>query len=453
MSPGAPRRSYRRPLQLTVLAALIALGGLVLTHDGVRARARRLVRGPDSALVGHWGTLRDDTPHVGLTPAQRAEIVRLQSLGYTGAARISTDRSGLTALDPDLASRGLRLIVSGHAPRAVLATREGETVHAWSYAYQDVYDALPGAFLPPASSTGCWRRVRLLPDGGLLAVYEGHGLIRLDRDSNLVWSYAGRCHHDLDLAPDGGIWVLTREAGLVPRLHPNKPILVDSVTRLDSQGHALRSIPLLEAFEASPYAYMLPRPPVSGDVFHTNTLERLDGRLADRLPAFRDGNLLISVRELDMIAVLDPEREEIVWAARGPWARQHEPTVLDNGHLLLFDNRGAGEGRSRVLEIDPVTLEVVWDYAGPPASPLDSETCGVARRLANGNTLVVESDGGRALETTPDGLVVWEYYNPYRAGKRRELIAAILDIEVLPEGFVPAWLQAPTPELHSGLTR
>ncbi len=167
------------------------------------------------------------------------------------------------------------------------------------------------------------------------------------------------------------------------------------------------------------------------------------------MPAFRAGNLLLSIRELDALAVLDPEREEIVWAARGPWARQHEPTVLDDGRLLLFDNRGAGPGRSRVLEIDPIGLEILWSFAGPAASPLDSETCGVARRLANGNTLVVESDGGRALEATRDGRVVWEWYNPHRAGERNELIAAVLDMEVLPADYAPAWLDPPPGELHA----
>ena len=47
--------------------------------------------------------------------------------------------------------------------------------------------------------------------------------------------------------------------------------------------------------------------PRSGDIFHTNTLEVLDGRFAGRDPAFRKGNLLISVLKLDTLAVLDPE--------------------------------------------------------------------------------------------------------------------------------------------------
>ena len=59
----------------------------------------------------------------------------------------------------------------------------------------------------------------------------------------------------------------------------------------------------------------------SGDIFHTNTIEVLDGRLADRDPAFQKGNVLICIRELDNIAIVDMEREVVVWGLEGPWLK------------------------------------------------------------------------------------------------------------------------------------
>ena len=383
--------------------------------------------------------LRPIYPDDDLSPEQRERIRQLQSLGYAGGSRLSTEASGITALDEDLASEGLRLYISGHAPEAVLMTREGDYIHSWRFAYENLYAALPGAYLPPVPATACWRRARLLPGGDLLAIYEGHGLVKIDRRSRLIWGFGGKCHHDLDLDADGNIWVLTREALVVPHLHPDEPVLLDYVTMLDPNGVILHSVPLLEAFERSPYAHLLPAPGSSGDIFHTNTLELLDGSLADRVPAFGAGNILISVREMDAIAVLDPRAGVIVWAAQGGWARQHEPTVLANGRILLFDNMGH-DGHSRVMEIDPVTLDTVWEYADSVATPLYSQTCGLSRRLPSGNTLIVESDNGRAFEVTPDRMIVWEYYNPFRAGEERELIAAILDMEILPEDAYPDWL-------------
>jgi hypothetical protein len=37
---------------------------------------------------------------------------------------------------------------------------------------------------------------------------------------------------------------------------------------------------------------------------------------------------------------------------------------------------------------------------------------GGAQRLPNGNTLITESDKGRAFEVTREGEIVWDFYNP-----------------------------------------
>ena len=197
----------------------------------------------------------------------------------------------------------------------------------------------------------------------------------------------------------------------------------------------LRKISILQAFEHSPYAGLLKRMPADGDVFHTNTLEVLDGRWASLDPGFRKGNLLISVLKLDTLAVLDPERQTIVWARTGGWRRQHQPTFIDGGHLLVFDNTGAGPGKSRVLELDPRTGKVVWQYGGTPGVDLFSKTLGSCQRLPNGNTLITESENGRALEVTRDKRVVWEFYNPHRAGERGELVAVLFEVVRLPADF------------------
>ena len=55
-------------------------------------------------------------------------------------------------------------------------------------------------------------------------------------------------------------------------------------------------------------------------------------------------------------------------------------------------------------------------------------TAGTTKRLPNGNTLITESNNGRAFEVTPAGEIVWEFFNPYRTGENNELIAALYDV-------------------------
>jgi hypothetical protein len=65
---------------------------------------------------------------------------------------------------------------------------------------------------------------------------------------------------------------------------------------------------------------------------------------------------------------------------------------------------------------------------------------GSCHRLPGGNTLIVESMQGRAFEVTPDGEIVWEYFNPYRAGENNELIASLYDVVRVPPESVERWL-------------
>jgi hypothetical protein len=113
--------------------------------------------------------------------------------------------------------------------------------------------------------------------------------------------------------------------------------------------------------------------------------------------------------------------------------------MLEGGSLILFDNSGK-KGRVSSVEVyDIATTKLVWEYAGSEAAPFYTRFCGAAQRLLNRNTLITESDNGRAFEVTPDGSIVWEFYNPHRAGDNDELIAALFQVDRLPADFAQ-WL-------------
>jgi len=123
---------------------------------------------------------------------------------------------------------------------------------------------------------------------------------------------------------------------------------------------------------------------------------------------FKAGQVLISVRELDAIAVLDPDKASGVWAARGPWRAQHDAQFLDNGHVLIFDNLGSNKG-TRVLEYDPQSQAFPWSYAGENRAPFHTSERGMSQRLPNGNTLIVNSEAGQIMEVTRSKELVWTY--------------------------------------------
>ena len=112
----------------------------------------------------------------------------------------------------------------------------------------------------------------------------------------------------------------------------------------------------------------------------------------------------------------------------GLWRGQHQPTMLENGNLLLFDNQGLSGTQSRILEIVPLTQEVVWSYQGSEESRFFSDTCGSSARLDNGNTLITETDNGRAFEVTAAGDIVWEYMSPFRPSEDPSFVASLFEV-------------------------
>ena len=366
-----------------------------------------------------------------------------------------TRARGVTIYDPQRAQNGFTLYTSGHSQKAYLISMSGEIVHEWHLPYSQIWDDSAAVAAPEPDDRIYMRKAQILPNGDLLALYVaigtspwGMGLVRLTKDSEVVWKYLQQTHHDFDVGPDGRIYALTHEIrnDAVPgHQHLAPPRIDDYAVVLSPDGEELQKIWLLGALARSPYAFALSTVPWyvgegKGDYLHTNSIDVVTEEEAANAPFAAPGQILLSLREVGTIALLDPAREEMVWALRGPWLRQHDADLLPDGRLLLFDNEGAPDGRSRLLELDPTTQEIAWSYAGDERHPFYSRVRSAQERLPNGNTLVTESDGGRLFEVTPGGEIVWEYVNPERGGVAGELIPIVswgqrIDPAALEPGF------------------
>ncbi len=395
--------------------------------------------------VGRWheggwrelSTVQEES----ITREQYREIERLRSIGYLTGSTAPPANTGVTVYDRARTYEGLNFYTSGHMPGAVLMDMKGRVLHEWEYQFIDAWDKFPGVELPPHNKTiGYWRRAYPFPNGDVIAIFEGVGIIKVDKDSNLLWANFNAAHHDLEVMPDGTIYTLTRDAHMLPRISEEEPVLEDFITVMDADGNELRSFSLLEAFENSRYTVILDDMKPSGDIFHTNTIEVLDGKLADELSAFRAGNVLVSMRELGVLAVVDMTAEKVVWALRGTWVAQHQPTVLPDGNIMLFDNRG-NRGGSRVIVFDPQMRQTLWVYGGEQPGQFFSNECGSSSILPNGNVLITESDRGKAFVVAQDKTIVWKYINPAQAGDKRQFVATIFEMIRLERDYGADWLR------------
>jgi len=445
------RAAIAGTLVVAVLAAVLSVAGCSGADDvGKGDAAQHAV--PDSGDMpkGKWEVPRQDP---GLSPAQAEEVARLAALGYLAGYNEATSRIGVTRHDPARSFDGLNFYTSGHGPEAFLRDIHGNELHRWRLPIEEVWPHLAGTSLGRGAQY--YRRGVLFPNGDVLAIFEGYGLIKLDRDSKLSWSYDGGAHHDLRVLADGRIVTLTRRVHLRRDVNRHSPVIEDYAVILSPEGEELVRVSILDALKnAGPeFQEFIDRIPTTDDLMHTNSVEFLDGRVAKHIPAFAAGNLLISFRRTSTVAVLDLEQEKIVWARHGPWVRQHDPRVLDERTVLIFNNlAGTNESgkTSAVIEYDLVNDEVVWDFQGSVEFPFFSKGCGTARRLPNGNTLIVESNNGRAFEITRDKEVVWEFYSPHRAGEDGKLVANLLDMVRLAPDFPVDWVRRPLETRSTG---
>jgi hypothetical protein len=53
--------------------------------------------------------------------------------------------------------------------------------------------------------------------------------------------------------------------------------------------------------------------------------------------------------------------------------------------------------------------------------------------------LIIETEGGRALEVTQDGEVVWDFRSPHRTDKRGALVASLYSLDRVGEAQT-GWL-------------
>ena len=392
--------------------------------------------------AGRWTRVRPDGAVDQLTEAQRRQIRRLESLGYVGGSRLAPTMKSVVRHEPDRARAGLNFYTSGHAPEAVLMDMDGRVLHRWALGYWTVW---PDSDIDrDHRGSQHWRHAHILPGGDLLAIYDGLGLVKIDRRSNLIWANHCGAHHDFEVLPDGDIIVLAREAHMLPRVHRRAPVLEDYVLRLGPDGEIKQRVSLLEAFENSEqFAHIWQRSSNrKGDIFHTNSLEMLDGRFADRVAEFTAGRVLISIRNLSAVAVVDLDRVEVVWALQDSFDQQHDATILSDGNLMLFNNYYR-PGMSSVDIYDPAAGVRVWQFLGTAEHPFFSRTCGTCQQLPGGNLLITESDNGRAFEIDDRQETVWEFYNPNRTGAAGEYIATLFEMLRLPADSPVDWAMAP----------
>ncbi len=384
-------------------------------------------------------------PSVAPSARQREE---LEALGYAASFEPSVHASGARTLAPGRVSPGLNLWDSGHDSVAFLTDDQGHEVHRWSSSLAAV---LPDTIVGRRDDhhQHHFSRVDVTPAGGLVAIWQTYGLVKLDRDSRVLWAIPGGFHHHLEIEPDGSLWVISDERRTTDAFGPAMSVWRDQVEHRGADGHLIERVDLLSALQAAPehLAHVFPTPPHPPDIFHANSVRVVADGAIPGLP--KGPNLLVSLRNPSALVVVNVPTARVVWSERGPWLQQHDAAALGDGRIQLFDNVGGPAGTARVVVWDSVADRLIWSWPSGDAPPIRARMLGAVQALPNGGTLVTHAIVGDVYEVAPDGDVVWEFTNPNQITRTdaeadaKPETAVILAMRRIPPGWFGDWLKSP----------
>ena len=170
------------------------------------------------------------------------------------------------------------------------------------------------------------------------------------------------------------------------------------------------------------------------DPFHFNKVDVLTKDLVDRYPGFREGDLLISLRELNLVVVARPSEQRIVWWRYGLSSWQHDASFVD-GTIEVFDNNPTSDPpRPRILrlDLDDNRAEEVFDLS---RWKMEMRLLGNFER--QGDILsTVDTFAGRFIAGRLDGRVEFLLENGWRDPGGQAINLQVLNgTEVAPQTF------------------
>lgn len=312
---------------------------------------------------------------------------------------------------PHKAYNGYTLFAPKGGEQIWLIDMQGRFVHCWQTAYK------PGEHAKLLSNGHLLYAARV-EEGPFVGEFGGAGgvLLELDWNGKEVWRYEDPfMHHDFYRMDNSNTMVLRWEAvpddiaakvkGGMPGTERKGVIWGDSFHEIDKEGNIV--------WEWYGYDHLDPEIDVINPLIH-----RAEWSHCNSCEVLPDGNIMTASLALDIILIIDKKTGDVKWRwGRGELAAPHNPTLLDNGNILVFDNglyrQQIYQRYSRVLEIEQETGKIVWEYMDKTPSNFFASFISGCQRLPNGNTFICEGPTGRFFEITKDGEIVWEYINPF----------------------------------------
>lgn len=258
---------------------------------------------------------------------------------------------------------------------------------------------------------------KVLKDGSLLLNFDmGNFLARIDSCGKPIWTREGFFHHSIEGSDDGSYWTWRGKGSsysqfqYLVNFNPENGKIIREIGLIEDiiQKNKDRSTIFLTRPDY-PFKNCNNKTSDSHDIFHPNDIEPLNQNLSSKFPNFEKGDLLISLRKPNLVAVITPDDLTIKWWSHGPWWMQHDPDFTKDGKISIYNNNKY-IGRSEIIKIDLEKKSAINELIKSTVH-FFSGVMGKHQYLPNENILIVVPNEGRILVLSPTGEKVMEYNN------------------------------------------
>ena len=347
---------------------------------------------------------------------------------YTRARKPLPD----AANDSDEINPGLTFITRIGKERQLSADiidLQGNSVHQWGVDWFELWpDAahLPEKDIPREQPGTHIHGAVVMENGDLIFNFENKGLIRLNRNSEVVWRLPYMTHHSIHRHDDGNLWVSgrkihNRRISRLPHLYP--PFYEDTILVVSPEGKILKEWNIADILQDNGYKGLLYLGTLNNDstalrgmtdIFHLNDVEPFSDQFKEGF--FTRGDVLVSLRNINTVFVFNSETNKIKYMSIGQFVRQHDPDFIDGDTFSVFDNNNNSAikkelRQSRIVVVSAKDNTHNVYFEGSAERPFFTHIMGKHQWLPNGNLLITDSISGRGFEVNQEKEIIWQYIN------------------------------------------
>jgi hypothetical protein len=330
--------------------------------------------------------------------------------------------SGLKLNDKNYRDRNYLLLSAydkdaGHSAFKLIRLSDKKIIHNWVPDIREIMKIRDkGRPVSESSNKGnivLWHPL-LAADGSIVFNTEDRSLIKIGKDSRVLWSLDGIFHHSQEFDAAGNIWassVMKKNPAFISRYFDD--YRDDALAQVSANGQLLQQKSISKILLDNGYRGLL---------FGIGPIERDPLHLNDIQPAlttteyWQKDDLLVSIRNKSTVFLYRPSTNKIIWLQTGPWLNQHDVDFIDDHRISIFGNniiRNKNydfiDGHNEVYVFNFKTNELTRPYTTfLKNANVKTMTGGRSEILANGDVFIEETDFGRILRGNTQS-TIWQY--------------------------------------------